>query len=211
MTPPAVNWAATEPGCRATVRARLALAESDEVVLVLPPITRHTGALLAAWASFLLEKVRPTVRIVVPGDGREAQRIHRFGQAGRHDWMLRLAPPSLSLSTLLAAADLAAYLPTTDAPVSGAACAALCGCPLVATAMPSVCEFLPDDAAWWCQPGDPEDTARQMLGLLEQPKAARQRSRRAQAAATAYFDGGKTDELYRQIYANLATRRPAAV
>jgi glycosyltransferase involved in cell wall biosynthesis len=210
VIPPLVERGTAQAARRSEVRAQLNLGADDDVVLALPPVARSTGALTAAWAVLLLEKVRPTVRVVVPGAGREVERIVRLAEACHHEWVLRLAPSDLPLSALLAAADVAAYLPAADVPLGGPLAAALRGCPLVATAVPSLREWLAEEnAVGWCRPGDPEDAARQLLQALAHREQTHLRAERARMAATSACDFEKGLASYRRVYANLAQRRPA--
>ncbi len=207
---PLLSLDAIRPVSRGDVRARLGLSESDDVILVLPPVTRGAGAFIAVWASFLVEKLRPTVRVIIPDSGPEALRIQRLAQACRHEQVTCFAP-EIPLSALLAAADMAAYLPPLDASVDVVAQAARHGCPLMLTNTPVVQELLPEDAAWWCRANDPEDGARQIIAALENPDQSRLQAERAQAAIIGRFDVAQLTERWQHLYAKLEQRMPVGV
>lgn len=166
----------------AELRARLNLGPRHTVVIALPPVERCTGTFAAAWAVMLVEKVRPDVRLVIPAGGREQQRVRRLVRACRHEHVVRFADPEVSPTELALLADVALFLPAREAPVSGLLSAMEVGRPIVATAVPTVTEFLTDGhSAWLCRPGSPQDAARRLLQALDRPDE----SRRLAAAARA--------------------------
>ncbi len=207
---PPVDGKRCSPDRRLVVRSRLNLTVRELAVLALPPLDRHTGAFVAAWGTMLLEKVRPEVRLVIPADGREAERVRRLVAACRHEWMARFAPRDLELWDLLVACDVAIYLPTRNAPPSALAWAAAARRPVVAAAMPSVTElFAAGETAWLCPPQDPQQAARRLLHALEHPAQSRRLAEQA-AAVAELFRPELTLERYALIYQRLATRRPVA-
>lgn len=171
-----VDFAAINRASSAEVRSRLELAAADTAVLILPPVLRETGALLATWGAMLLGQVRPEVRLVVPDGGREAGRVARLIESCGMGQMLRLASRRFSLPELLTAADLAVYLPAGDAPMSSVVWALASGTPLVASAVGATTELLTHGHnAWLCRPGNPREAARRMLQALDdREQSARQ-------------------------------------
>jgi glycosyltransferase involved in cell wall biosynthesis len=207
---PFVDPTAIDPARRAEARDRLGMGENQVVVTTLPPVARPTGTFIATWAALLLEKTRPEVRLVIPADGRERQRLRRLVEACRHEWMVHFAAPDLSLPDLLVATDLAAWLPNRDASPASLVWAMAAGLPIVATATPAVHELLADDPmTWLCRPDDPEDAARKMDRALGQPAKPTQQTARARARRLEAFSRSEMVSRYRRVYANLATRRPA--
>jgi glycosyltransferase involved in cell wall biosynthesis len=207
---PLVDPAALDPARRAEARDRLGIGENQVAVTALPPVARRSGTFVATWAALLLEKARPDVRLVIPSDGGERQRVRRLVEACRHERMVRFAAPDLSLPDLLVATDLAAWLPSRDSSPASLAWAMAAGLPIVATAAAAVRELLADDPmTWLCRPDDPEDAARQMNRALEQPAQPAQRIVQARARRLEAFSRPEVVSRYRCVYANLATRRPA--
>jgi len=200
----AVDQAALEAADPQTGRSALGLDADDTAVLVLPPVVRETGAFWAAWAAMLLQQVRPRARLVLPNESREARRVARLVASCRRTWMLRLAGKNLPLAQLLAAADLAVYLPARDAPLSAVVWAMAAGRPIVAADVPAVREMLADGlTAWLCRPKSPKDACRRMLQALEDPQQARRRVEAAAAQASAAGDRRRMIEEYRGAYAGL--------
>jgi glycosyltransferase involved in cell wall biosynthesis len=205
---PALERLTVEPVERARARGRLALRLDDEVILPLPPVARHTGTLFAAWATFLLEKARPRLRLVLPLGGREAARVQRLAAACRHEWMVSHVLADAPLPALLAAADVAVYLPRRDAPPEALCGARAANCRIVATDVPVVREVL-DGApgVWLCKPDDPADAARKLSAALDSGPPATPDAAQFPRPPTI----GEVVLQYRQVYTRLATRRPAAL
>lgn len=209
--PPLVENVPPPDTRRAAVRARLRLAPLDVALLALPPVERTTGTYAAAWAAFVLEKVHPNVRLVIPAGGADHGRVRRLAEACRHEWMVRLAPPDLRLDELLGSADLAVYLPDGDAAAGSLAQAVARGVPLVAADVPMIREFCPPGyPVWCCRPRDPEDAARTMLKALEGLTAVAARAGKSARTWNEAATRSGVVESYRRVYENLASRRPAS-
>jgi glycosyltransferase involved in cell wall biosynthesis len=198
------------PDRRAAVRQQLKFDEHDVVVMALPPVARQAGTFVAAWATLLLEKAHPVVRLIVPADGTEADRVRRLVVSCRHEQVVRFTAPEVPLRDVLAASDLAVYLPPQDAPSTGLVAAMAAGCPIVAASVPTVTELLvAGESAWLCRPGDPQDAARQMLRAIENMEQSRWQAEHAHRLA-ATFSPARMLAEYARVYRNLATRRPAS-
>lgn len=195
-------------GTRAALRAQLGLGPRDLAVVPVPPLTRSTGAFVAAWATLLLEKLRSEVRLVLPAAGAEADRVRRLVSACRHDWMLRVLTPDVPPESLLAAADVAVYLPPRAASVSGVLDALALRRPLVLSDIPAM-RALARGAAQvqFCAPNDPRAATRAITVALAEKDAdvgSAAPTRGAESAALSDMLG-----QYRAVYENLASRRPA--
>ncbi|MBU0638577.1 MAG: glycosyltransferase family 4 protein [Planctomycetes bacterium] len=208
---PAVDFGAFNRADATRARQRLGLEDQHTAVLVLPPVTRETGAFAAVWGTLLLQHVRADVRIVVPTEGPEVRRIQRLATASRHDHVLRSPGWQLTLPELLAATDGAIYLPAGDAPTDSLAWAMASGRPIVASAVPAVTEFLRHGQnAWLCATASPSAVARCLLQVLEQPEQVRRRAESARSQAFKVFSRQRMIEQYQRVYENLAAGRAAA-
>ena len=169
---------------RDAIRKRLGLAPESAAVLALPPIQREAGTLLAAWATMLAAQIHTQVRFVLPGSSREARRTARLVEACRHEWVLCHAPDSLHLAELLAAADVAIYLPAEPSPVSSLVEARSAGVPIIATNTPGNREVLSNaKSARLCESATPKTVAKLLVEILDdQPNAARNRGTTQDAA-----------------------------
>jgi len=196
---------------RPLVRSQLGLADEHVAALVVPPITRAAGSFIVAWATLLVKHVCPRVRLIVPANGRQRDRIRRFVQACRHEHGARFVGADLPLRDLLVAADLALFLPPDDAATDGLAWAMAAGCPLVAANVPAVTELLTHArTAWLCRPGDVQDAAHWTLRAVEHPEQSRRQAEQARTEALALFSRSRMIAEYRRTYADLLAGRPVA-
>jgi len=164
------------PG-RPAVRQRMGLGPRDVAVLLLPPVRPETGAFYAAWATLVVSKVRADVRLIVPGAGREVRRIEALLRSCGMSGVARFVGDQEESAALLAAADLALYLPAGDAPLGGVLRAMAAGVPIVASRGSAVMELLAEGRnAWLCAPGSPKAAAARMLQALEDADEARRRA-----------------------------------
>ena len=199
-----VDFAAINGACSADVRSRLDLSEADTVVLILPPVLRETGALVAGWGAMLLGHVRPEVRLVVPDAGREAGRVARLIESCGVGRMLRLASRRFTVPELLAAADLAVYLPAGDAPMSSVVWALASGTSLVASAVGATTELLTHGHnAWLCRPGNPREAARRMLQALDNPEQSERQATLARSEVFRSVSRRSFVERVRRAYESL--------
>ena len=189
---------------RDELRERLGLTPNQTVVLAVPPISRDAGTFAAVWATLVLEKVRPDIRLVVPADGREHYRIGRLIRSCGQEHVTRLAGSDLRPTQLAVLADLAVFLPRRDVPLSGLMWAMAAGRPVVASAIPAVAEVLADGRnARLCGTESPAEAARLMLELLEQPDEAHRLANAARTDALSWPDRAATTGEYARCYANL--------
>ncbi|MFH1497217.1 MAG: glycosyltransferase [Verrucomicrobiota bacterium] len=204
-----VDFTGIETANRADLRRQLGISSEQTAVLILPPVRRETGSLVTAWGAMLLEHARPGVRLLVPDVGREAARVARLVDSCRLRGMLRRVEWRFSLPELLAAADLAVYLPTGGAPLWGVAHAMAAGRPIVASDVRVTRELLtPDRTAWLCRADNPQDACRQMLRALEDREQSARQAQAARAHANAAFDRRRMIEQYCRVYESLLRDRP---
>jgi len=192
---------------RAALRERLRLSDDEFAILPLVPLTRRTGAFIAAWGTLLTEKIRPEVRLLLPAGDAEYRRIRSLIESCHHEHIVRLAPPDLARADLLAVADLATFLPAGDAPQAALADALALGCPVLAADVAPLREVLnPGPCARLCPPRSPAHAARGILAALEQPEDFRLRAAAAQARAAEFFSPARLLAQYADVYAD--TRSP---
>jgi glycosyltransferase involved in cell wall biosynthesis len=204
-----VGASAVKRGNRAELRRELDISEEHIAVLILPPVRRATGALVAAWGAMLLEHTRPGVCLILPDVGREVARVARLVESCRLRRMLRRVGWRFSLPELLAATDLAVYVPTDDAPLWGVAQAMAAGRPIIASDVRIARELLTHGrTAWLCRANDPKDTCRRMLRALEDREQSERVGEAARAHAHAAFDRRRALGQYRRAYLNLLADRP---
>lgn len=190
----------SKPGVENKIRQRFGFAPDQRIVLALPPVTRAGGTYYAAWATLLIEKIHPDLRLLLP-DGLDSARIERLVRSCRHEHVVHTLSNGWPLPELLGCADLALFLPLADVPLFALRAAVAAGLPLVVTDNPLVREFIPDQqAAWFCRPRDPKDAARALLQALEQPEESRRRAERAQRGAPPAPKREQASALYARLF-----------
>lgn len=207
-----VDFAALDPARRSQARAALDLEPSDIAVLILPPVTRASGGYAAVWGALVAQRVCESVRLIVPGQGSEVDRIARFVDSAQRRATLRLTGDRHSLAELLVACDVAAYLPAGEVGVDSLAWAMAAGRPILASATPSVTELLVHGStSWLCAANDPKDVARLLLEIMDGGPEVRERCEAARGRAHAVYSQERMIEQYAAVYANLAAGRPVGV
>ncbi len=208
---PAIEPPPRDAESRAASRARLRLPGDVIAIAALPTDTRRGGVTAAAWATLILDRLRSDVRLLLPATSLERPRAERLLRNCERGSLVHTVPPEDDWATLLAAADLGAFLPSGDAGPAGLALALASGCPVVATRVPAATELLQHgDSAWLCRPSDPADAARRLLQAIEEPAQSRRQARRAQQRARELFSLQQMLAAYHQVYGNLVECRPAA-
>lgn len=193
---------------QSAVRGELRLREDDLLILILPPLRRETGALTAAWGAIILEQVRSGVRLIMPEGGREAGRISWLIESGGQGGMLGTPRRRYTVCELLAAADLAVYVPPADAPLGSVALAMAAGTPILASAVPATTELLAHGQnAWLCRADNPQDVARRLLQAVENPPQSQRQARLARSQAYQAFSRRRMIDQYLRAYENLFSNR----
>lgn len=197
---------------RAALRATMQLSPDDRAVLLLPPNEVATGVRFAAWSALLAERAFPRLRLLVPEGGSQVRRVVRLATATDRRRIVHETRDQFSLAELLAACDVACYLPEQDAPCGVVAWAMASRRPILASAVACTTELLAHGHnAWLCRPADPRDGARRLLEILDSPAEVETRTRAAHAQAFSVFSRQRMVEQYDSLYSNIAAgNAPAA-
>lgn len=188
-------------------RTRLGLQPQHAAILLLPPLGMRRGAFTSLWATLLLEKVRPEIRVLLPGGLEETRRLHSLARAARHEHLIQFPGADAPLEMLAAASDLAVCVGDEDLPLGGVATSMLHGAPLVASRSRSVCEVLEDGRTARLCESTPRSAAAAMLEVIEQTGRARKLADEAQQVGTRMFSADIFLDAHREIYSLAA--RPA--
>lgn len=189
--PRSLRWQRPSADRTAWLRATLGLVAEDRTVVILPPLTRESGAFEAAWACLLVRQVYPRLRLLVAGGSSEADRIMRLLKSVRHEAMGCLVPPDVSLGDLVALAEVAAYIPHDSEVAPALPAARDAGAHVVTT----VRQYSGTDVIL-CRARSVRDAARAILKALDRP-----RTRPGSAAAPGGTPGlaGAYEELYKRM------------
>ncbi len=152
---------------RSALRKRLACDVDSPILTLLPPVRRETGAFVATWAALLAAQVDRDLRLLIPDEGREVQRLIRLAHASRHSHIVRLTGTEYSPAELMSAADIVLHVPTRPISPVGLAWALVAGRQIVASRMAPIDELLRDRGARLVPPNDPKATAQALLAALD--------------------------------------------
>lgn len=203
--PGAAEPAATAAEVRAATRARLGLDPSDDVIVALPGERRESGTFYAVWAALLAERVRPRVRLVLSGAGAEVERGRELAHACRAAHLLRTPADSHTLPALLAAADVAVFLPFDEVTIESVYAVMAAGVPFLGAATPCLAGAFADGGlARLCAPADPRAAARELLTILEDRESAQRRAVEARAFHARAHAPQRMMTDYADVYAGLA-------
>jgi glycosyltransferase involved in cell wall biosynthesis len=129
-----------EPDAGRRIRMELGLKAGDGVVVVNAPLRREKGHARALAALSLLHEHNPSLRVLLLGDGPDADEILR--QAGGCNGMVSALGYRDDVMSVLDAADAVLHTPETDALPNGLIEAAAAGVPVVATATGGIPEIV---------------------------------------------------------------------
>ncbi len=204
----AVDYAALRNADRAAVRAQLRAADKP-ILLVLPPVTRDSGTLEAAWAALIAEKVIPGLTVVIPGRSDAVDRVRRLVESARHTAVARFPGDRFSLAQLVTAADAAIFTPVRDAPTHALAWAMAAGTPVIGSAIPAVAELVAHaHSGWLARAGDIKDIAARIVQLFENREQAQRIAQVVRLAVFKAFSAQRQTEQFNRLLDNIAAGRP---
>lgn len=190
-----VDHSALDPARRPGVRQLLELDPADRALLVLPPVSRASGAFTAAWTGLLADRVFEHVRLLVPRAGPEVDRIARLMHSAKRRAILHLTGDRVGLADLVLACDAAMFLPAGSAPIDALVLAMAAGRPILATAVPCVTGLLVDGVnAWLCRPNDAKDATRRLVEILDGGPGVQKRCEAARRSVKSN-DAARVDTL----------------
>lgn len=161
----------TTAEARGRARSKIRIAPEHWLVTILPPLTRAAFVFEGVWATILLQKMKPNVRLLLPGGGREVQRAERLLRSCRRNFMKR-RNTRLTLAEQVSAADVALALHPDPRDSRGVCTAAGAGVPLVLAHQRR--GLFEDSAhALHADPQAPQSIATQLVELHENPQRGR--------------------------------------
>jgi glycosyltransferase involved in cell wall biosynthesis len=190
---------------RAEIRGALGLGDEDFVVLTVARLTRDKGHYEVLRALRQVVDEDPQVRLLLAGDGPEAEGLRReIERLALQDQVLLLGwrqdvPALLCAAEVLLLASHREGMPVATMEAMAA------GLPVVATDIPGCREqVLPGETGYLVPVADVEGIARALLALRRDPRLRRLMGERAQQAAVR-FDVANVVRLQTQLYTRLLT------
>jgi glycosyltransferase involved in cell wall biosynthesis len=196
---------------RASVRSRIDVGPADFVVVQvarLDPIKDHATALRALEHAV---RQRPSVRLVIVGDGPQSESIANLVRARELGPYVRLLGHRSDIPQLLGAADLVLLTSLSEGIPLSLIEAMGAGLPVVATRVGGVPEVVEEGRTGLLAPaGDDEQLAGLILRLAADPELRERLGQAGRERAVEFFSEDRMVASYDQIYHDLATGRRLA-
>ena len=171
VIPPATLEASGSPADRPAAREGLGIRPEEFVILAGGAVRRGSGHRMAVWAADILHVAGVPVRLLVQSAGPALKPLEEFLERVRFRPRVRFVGPEVSVSALLAAADVVVLLQRRSFPAALLACAARAGLPVVAASEVGRRWGLSDGRDALLAPGgDPRRIAQALLRLVERPE-----------------------------------------
>lgn len=139
---PGVDFSLINKIKRSSLRSDLGLTDEMKAVLLADPITREGGHFDTVYAVSIQNHVKGGLRIILPGQSNEVNRVARFGDTLPVDAPLILPGHKVPYEHLLSVADYLMLTPQGDTSSTALAWAMASGASIIATAVHSVAELV---------------------------------------------------------------------
>jgi glycosyltransferase involved in cell wall biosynthesis len=208
VVPTGIDLTRFRPGDREAARRDLGVGAGEPLVLYVGRLDREKSVDRVLSAFERVASTIPAARLVLVGQGTEAERLRRM--AAR----LPVAPrirflglrPHDALAECYQAADVFLFASETETQGLVLAEAAACGLPAVAVNAAGCDEVVRDGDTGILTKGDPAALAEATIGLLLDPERRRAMARRAREVAERLFDVKLQIDRTMAVYADAVAR-----
>jgi 1,2-diacylglycerol 3-alpha-glucosyltransferase len=210
VVPTGVDLECFSPGEAAAARVWLGLDPRDPVVLYVGRLDREKSVERVLLAFELIASTLPRARLLVVGQGTQAETLRGLASRLRMTARVRFAglQPHDALTSYYRAADVFMFASETETQGLVLAEAAACALPAVAVNAPGCAEVVEDGATGILTKATPAALAEAAIDLLLDPDRRRALGRRAREMAEREFDVRlqieRTLEVYREARERLA-------
>jgi glycosyltransferase involved in cell wall biosynthesis len=205
-----VDFARINQARKDNVRAQVA-ADASPIVLLAGPSSIAGGQFYALWACAIVSQIIPSLRVIMPYESRERQRLNRFLRGLKMTDMLIETPAEWSWHEHVACADVLLFPPTDEVCTEPLAAAMAAGVVIVGTAVRSVAEIIADKSnGLLCKPKQARLLAARLLTALEDAELRRSVTDTARAQAYEVFSSRAFLDNYARLYENVLAGRPLA-
>ena len=208
VVPTGVDLERFRPGDRETARRSLGVGQGEPLVLYVGRLDREKSVDRVLGAFERVASTLPAARLVLVGQGTEAERLRRTAASlpvAERIRFLGLRPHD-SLAECYQAADVFLFASETETQGLVLAEAAACGLPAVAVDAPGCDEVVRDGDTGILTKGDPAALAEAVIGLLLDPERRRAMARRAREVAEHLFDVKLQIDRTMAVYADAVAR-----
>ena len=208
VVPTGVDLERFRPGDREAARRSLGVSESEPLVLYVGRLDREKSVDRVLGAFERVASTIPAARLVLVGQGTEAERLRRTAArlpVAERIRFLGLRPHD-SLAVCYQAADVFLFASETETQGLVLAEAAACGLPAVAVDAPGCDEVVRDGDTGILTKGNSAALAEAVIGLLLDPERRRAMARRAREVAEHLFDVKLQIDRTMAVYADAVAR-----
>jgi 1,2-diacylglycerol 3-alpha-glucosyltransferase len=208
VVPTGVDLECFRPGDREAARRNLGVGQGEPLVLYVGRLDREKSVDRVLGAFERVASTIPAARLVLVGQGTEAERLRRTAASlpvAERIRFLGLRPHD-SLAECYQAADVFLFASETETQGLVLAEAAACGLPAVAVDAPGCDEVVRDGDTGILTKGDPAALAEAVIGLLLDPERRRAMARRAREVAEHLFDVKLQIDRTMAVYADAVAR-----
>ncbi len=201
------DLAAINAARSAGLRRRI-VGTAGPVILLDGPASREGGQYYGLWAAAIVAQVHKGLRVLLPYESSETERLQRFLRQIRLPELLVRPDRSLTWSQLAACADVFLCPATEEVCTDPLAAAMGGGLAVVGSAVRSVAEIIADrHNGLLAKPADPRALAGKLLTAIEDVELCRRLSEVARGQAYEVFGVRAFADNYARLYANMIDGR----
>jgi len=208
VVPTGIDLTRFRPGDREAARRSLGVGAGEPLVLYVGRLDREKSVDRVLSAFERVASTIPAARLVLVGQGTEAERLRRMAASLPMAQRIRFLGlrPHDALAECYQAADVFLFASETETQGLVLAEAAACGLPAVAVNAAGCDEVVRDGDTGILTKGDPAALAEAAIGLLLDPERRRAMARRAREMAERLFDVKLQIDRTMAVYADAVAR-----
>jgi 1,2-diacylglycerol 3-alpha-glucosyltransferase len=208
VVPTGIDLTRFRPGDREAARRSLGVGAGEPLVLYVGRLDREKSVDRVLSAFERVASTIPAARLVLVGQGTEADRLRRMAASLPMAQRIRFLGlrPHDALAECYQAADVFLFASETETQGLVLAEAAACGLPAVAVNAAGCDEVVRDGDTGILTKGDPAALAEAAIGLLLDPERRRAMARRAREMAERLFDVKLQIDRTMAVYADAVAR-----
>lgn len=204
-----VDFGAINQAHRDGIRQKL-VGRAKPVLLMSGPASRGGGQYEGLWAAAILQKIHPDLKVILPYDSEERQRLLRFVERIDAPTLLAIPDSRLTWPELAACADVFVMPAASEVCTESLGVAMAARLVVVGVAVRSIAEIIADRSnGLLCKNADAKLIAGRILTVLEDETLRDRLVETARGQAYEVFGVRAFVDNYQQLYANVLAGRQA--
>ncbi len=206
---PGVDFAEINRVRRSGIRAELGLRDDDFVVVLPEPVTTNSGDIDAFLAVLMVAQTDDRIRLLVPGDTREARRIRRLARVSPIHQDMMVEARDRPFESLVPMADAMVVSPRSDIATTALAWAMAAKVTIIGSAVYAVAELITNKVNGFLFTAKPGSRiAPTIARLLVDREAHAKPTEAARGQAYEVFSVRRYIDLHARLYENMLAGRP---